>query len=599
MVHVETVDLEPYGIIFPSEAVGMVIAQPYLPRISLTAAEPFQFTRQAKPQQLRVLNETLSIARNALHGMPITHFTIFPEYSIPGLEGIALIEDALSSTNWPNGTVVIGGTDGLTKGLYTQLLRQMRTNVDIAQNGIDKINEDQWINCAVIWVKAHNGELTKWVQPKLHPSFDEMDISFQHMFQGNSIYLFKGLRTNGAPYWFGTLVCFDWTATIDTRRPYKCLLADLHNQARQSQLPLSWIFIIQHNKRPSHNIFLVEVRDFFDRTLFPNALRDGTCLIFANTAGKEKPGRAVEFGGSSLVLSDRCGFADQTCVPTFSKGGPRFRDGSTLLSYYRDVFFRERGACIHSFAQINPNSLRAGAATPYFPVRNAYVCPISGVQEPRAPASDVPACVKWLNDELDDLPSLAATYGALPLATQVDASHLANVAALRRLSPQSIDHMMKLAAQQSQAEHADDWNTIETEALGHITHALDIVGIGFTPSAFGGDGAHATVTIGDQEVDILAIKGATHEACIEHSKNFYSILPQRQAILISRDTDNNGWRKKFGSYLDRPNLLGQERDITDPASGALHLGYRDLLDLFQESATIMDIQRGINDQLTA
>ena len=110
MVHVETIDLSPRGIVLPSDRVGMVIAQPYLPRTSLSAAEPYQWVAQAKPQQLAVLTETLAVARSAQHGVPKTHFTIFPEYSIPGFDGIAAVEAALHAADWPNGTIVIGGT---------------------------------------------------------------------------------------------------------------------------------------------------------------------------------------------------------------------------------------------------------------------------------------------------------------------------------------------------------------------------------------------------------------------------------------------------------------------------------------------------------
>lgn len=85
MVHIETVDLSSRNVSLPSDRVGMVIAQPYL---SLTAAEPYRCTAEAKPRQLEMISETLRVALAARHGAPKTHFTIFPEYSIPEPEGI-------------------------------------------------------------------------------------------------------------------------------------------------------------------------------------------------------------------------------------------------------------------------------------------------------------------------------------------------------------------------------------------------------------------------------------------------------------------------------------------------------------------------------
>src|ERR1017187_8661081 len=107
MVHIERVDLASRNVALPSDRVGMVIAQPHL---SLTTEEPFKCTDEAKGQQLNVLTQTLSIARQARHRAVKTHFTIFPEYSIPGLDGIALVDNALRAAEWPPGTIVIGGT---------------------------------------------------------------------------------------------------------------------------------------------------------------------------------------------------------------------------------------------------------------------------------------------------------------------------------------------------------------------------------------------------------------------------------------------------------------------------------------------------------
>ncbi|MGH7838960.1 MAG: hypothetical protein ACREQC_14205, partial [Candidatus Binataceae bacterium] len=89
MVHIETIDLTARGVTLPTDRVGMVIAQPYL---SLTSAEPYRCTPQTKSQQMQMLRDTVSVALAARHGAPKTHFTVFPEYSIPGLDGIALLE---------------------------------------------------------------------------------------------------------------------------------------------------------------------------------------------------------------------------------------------------------------------------------------------------------------------------------------------------------------------------------------------------------------------------------------------------------------------------------------------------------------------------
>lgn len=600
MVHVETVDLAARGIQFPSDRVGMVIAQPHVPIESLTGTEPYQLRPQARGQQLAALTRTLTVAKAASHGVPKTHFTVFPEYSIPGLAGVGLIDAAVAAGDWPSGSIVIGGTDALTRAQYADLLQTARTHVDAARHSADHVGADRWVNCAITWVKAADGTVERWIQPKLHPAWEEMNIEHQHMFPGRSVYMFRGRFENNAPFRFGTLVCFDWIATIAARRPFQWILNDLHEQANNgNQLPLSWLFIIQRNKRPSHDTFLNGVRSFFNQTEFPNALRERACLVFANTAGRSAPGRVSQFGACSVVASPQSLFVQPTCLPTFSSGGARFRDGSSLLANCKDVVFRERGACIHSFAQINPGSVPPGAAGRSFPVDNAHVFSISGAADPRAPDAAVPAAVKWLNDELDTVPSLSTLHQAAPLGPTADAVHQTNIIALRAISAQSATRVVTLATQGCAVEHADDWDAVESDALRHLVHSLDILSISFNQTTIASDTGHAVLTIQNQPVDLIAIRGATHEACIEHSKAFVG-SPQRQTLLVSRDSDNIKWHRKFGSFLEpvTPHP-GEERKITDPASGTLHLGYQNLLEIFLASVTAAQLGDAINAELAA
>ena len=151
VIHVETIDLSARGVMLPSDRVGMVIAQPYL---SLTSTEPYRCTAEAKPRQMQMITDTLTVAIAAGHGASKTHFTVFPEYSIPGTEGIARVEAVLCSPQWPVGTVVIGGTDALSKSEFSSLVAGPNTNVDSANNGLDVIGEDEWINCEITWLSA-------------------------------------------------------------------------------------------------------------------------------------------------------------------------------------------------------------------------------------------------------------------------------------------------------------------------------------------------------------------------------------------------------------------------------------------------------------
>ena len=601
MVHVEFVNLSERSIRFPHERVGMVVAQPYLPRDSFTREEPYQFVPEAKQRQLAVLSETLAVARLPRHDGLKTHFTIIPEYGIPGLDGVGVLEDGLRSEDWPDGSVLVGGTDGLTRDQYAELLQGDRTHVEANHNGLDRVGGDEWVNCEITWVKSAGGTLERWIQPKLHPAWEEQDALHQHMFQGRSIYMFKGQLDNDAHFLFGTLVCFDWIARINDRRPFQWILADIHQKAGDGQLPLTWLFVIQRNPRPSHHTFLSSIEPFFNQLEFPNADRHNACLVFANTAGKGVPGRADEFGACSVVLSPQALFMEPTCLPTFSNGGPQFRDGSDAVRACacKDVFFRERGACIHSFAQINPGSVIAGAAGRTVAVENAAVFPISGVPEPRAPGAPVPSAIKWLNDALDEVRSLPHQYNPA-LATAIDDSHDRTVAALRLLSSTDATHTVRLSAQESKTGNPDCWATKEMAGVEHMVHTLDIVGVAPALQAIGAEPLHAATVLDGQQVDVVAIRGTSHEECVEYWRSRLLRNQRRQLLLVSRDTDNISWYRKFTSILEPvAPRLGDDRQFTDPAGGPLHIAYQDLLSIFRDAIDAADIGKGINAKLTA
>ena len=576
----------------------MVIAQPHVPLASLTETEPFRCTNQSKPERLAMLSETLKVSLCAGRRATKTHFTVFPEYSIPGPDGIALIDNALRSHDWPAGTVVIGGTDALDRAHLVELLEDAQTYVDIDRNGPEHVPANCWLNCAIIWIKTEANTIERWIQPKLYPAWTELNVHHQQMFRGNSVYVFKGLLETGVPFRFCTLVCFDWIAKISAKTPSQWILADVHDQADGGQIPFSWLFVIQRNEKPSHDSFLTAVVSFFNQTEFPNATRHNACVVFSNTAGKPKPGRAGKFGGSSIVASPQSLFQKPESLPTFSGGGPRFRDGSTLLLAHKDFYFRERGACIHSFAQINPGSVEPGPAGRTYAVDNAHVWPISGKVEPRAPADGVPAPIKWINDELDQLASLSVAYDTAVLAREIDDSHSQNLEAFRTLSSQSTVNAVTLAVQRECiVENADEWNSTESDALTHLVHTLDILAVGLTSPTLEGSRAHAVAEMDGQSIDVCAILGNSHEGCIKHSKR-HAPNARRQLLLVSRDSDNTPWNPRFRSILEPATTrLGQERDITDPSTGLLHIGYQDLLGIFRNASTTREVSDEIKHRL--
>ena len=578
----------------------MVVAQPYLPRESFTEQEPYQFVPDAKQRQLASLRDTLAVARRRRPDGLTTHFTILPEYAIPGLEGVRVVEDGLRCNDWPPGTVLLGGTDGLTQTQYAELLRGNRTHVDVQRNGSNRVDGDEWVNCEVTWVKSANGTLERWIQPKLYPAWEEQDTLHQRMFRGGSIYIFKGQLDNGAHFLFGTLVCFDWIAHVESKKPFQWILADIHQRAGDGQLPLTWLFVIQRNRKPSHHAFLNSIEAFFNQNDFPNASRNNACLVFVNSAGRSAPGPAEEFGASSVVLSPQALFTEPTCHSTFSTGGPLFRGGSDILRAIacKDVFFREQGECIHSFTLVNPAFVVGGAADKTVAVEAAAVFPIAQRSDPRAPGAPVPAAVKWLNDTLDDVSRLPHTYNR-PLAGAIDASHNRTIEALRSLSSKDAAHTVTLSAQKSTTDNPDAWASDEIEAIHHLLHTLAIVGVDRTLQTIGVAPIHASTVLDGRQVDVVAIRGSSHEECLEHLRPFLLRNLRCPVLLVSRDPDNIPWHSRFSSILEpMPARPSDDRKFTDPTGHPLQLGYQNLLTIVRHATGANGIVEGINAYLT-
>lgn len=601
MIHVDIVDLSARGVILPNTHVGMVVAQP---QVLVGPQAPYRWADLDSAKQLEILVETLRVARLNTHGQPKTHFTVFPEYSIPGLVGITSVQAALEETTWPTGTVVIGGVDALSKTDFIALAQQPGTHVYAADNTISRIADHEWINCAITWVKGQTGVVERWLQPKLARAWPELNLTDSEMFSGDSVFIFKGLFDNNTEYHFGSLVCFDWIARSGSQRIWQMVLNQLAQSISPREISLSWMFVIQHNPQPSHHTFLTEVSGFFDQNIEPNVRRDRTCLVLSNSAGKPQPGPVTSYGATSLIFSNQAQFSKGDCNLTFSNGGIRFRASNTLQGL-RDVFLRECGGCIYSFAQVNPGSLVTSPVGRAFPIDSAWVFPLPGTIDLRAPGAPVAASLKWLYDQLETISGLHQRYPSYALSGHAGAANTLIIGALRSIPSNRIESKVRLATSKPRLgpppppTHADQWEQPETNAVAHLLHTLNFFALRPTLPAIANEHAHASLELKGHTVDLLAIRGDSHTDCIEHSKQFVP-LPRRSVLLVSRDVDNTEWRQKLGSFLETEvPQIGGERKITTPQGGILHLGYQNILKIYQQAANAVELETALDAALVA
>ncbi len=594
MVQVREVDLGRLGVQLPLHGVSMVVAQPY---VEFTAHEPFTWLPAQRARALQCVDTTLAVARSRAHRADKTHFTVFPELSIPGIEGVARIRSAMQQDDWPVGTIVIGGVEGLTKDQYAALLAQPNTNHDAEVNGPESVPVGQWVNTSITWVKAPDGQVHCWVQPKLAPSWEELKRSYKAMYRGRSIYVFKGVHADThLPFRFATLICFDWIGTSDARRVWSWLLQGINDGAAaiHATYPLTWMFVAQCNPEPSHTSFMAQVASFYDGSAYLNVSRDDTCLVMANVAGAKVPGKASEFGRSAVINTSK--FSKPGCMPTYGNGGESFRAGSTLENL-RDAVFRERGACVHSFFVVNSRSLAQGSAGRDIAVRDATVHSFGPPADPRAPGAPVQAVVKWMNDDLDEAgKSLAARYSGARLAGICAAVHSQIVSSLRPIPAPELTDLVLASAAGMQPSSPDTWTDKESTAVEHLIHTFSILGSAEYAYQFHGQGSQATVTKGDRTFEAIAIRGDTHEACADHVKERAA---QRRGtlIVVSRDADNLAWSPVLGSILNKGKAQSEDYKFTDPGSAVIQVGYRTFIDAYLAAAEGAELEKALHDAI--
>lgn len=603
MLAVEYVDLSEH-VVLPNASVGFVLAQPFVP---LVEVEPFRSADEAVSAVLDQIRETLRISKSAPHGLGQTHFTIFPEYSIPVVQGVELIEQEMAAADWPCGSVVIGGLQGLDRTAYSELVNRDGSHVSSANAGA-KVEVGQWVNCLVTWTKSADGAIRRWCQPKLSPAWGEGGV-YQEMFHGRSVYVFEGRRADGSAYRFASVVCYDWMATIDQRKTAEWILSDLNDRAQDGgELPLSWLFVVQRNKKPSHSDFLRPIEFFFNQANCSRVGRAAAAVVFVNVAGRERTGESSGFGATSLVYSHHARFGRQPCPMTFANGGPTFRDGNPALADYPDVFFRERGSCILSFAQINPATLEAGPGGRVLPIERAYVFPTNGVAEPRAPGHGVAACVKWVNDRLDREAGVAGKVDHPQLQAVAAECCKAQVKVIRELRPQDLTKILEIAVARKKPKDdeplpdlppADDWEEREALALSHVVCTLSILGIG-VPVTVGVPGGHGRAVLSGADLRVLAMRGTSHQACLQHAQLHHGGWSGR-TLLVSRDEEGLPWDPAFAPITSArikkdPNV---DPNITDPGRNRIQIGYSQLLNAYVRAQSAEELLGGISAIVTA
>ena len=513
-----------------------------------------------------------------------------------------MINDAVIHGSWPVNSIVIGGVDGLSRDQYRELCKVEGTQVN-GNNIPDKIADSQWVNSAIAWVKESDGTVTRWVQPKISPSWAEEAITANDMWPGRAVYLFSTKFENGTECRFMFLICFDWIGSDAGRILLWDMLEKIDNNSKPSRKDLNLFFVLQHNPKPSHHTFLENTRRYFEEQgNYPFTPRVQGAVVFANTAGGQAPGSYSTYGFSSVIFSQVAPYDSQACPPSAAVVTDKLRDSDTL-GQCKESLLRERGACLHSIRLTLPQFIHLGAPERSLPIRRADVYSVDeGIQDPRIPGLPVPAIIKWVNDQMDILPSLLTDEVEHPLRTAIGTSHLEISALLKQATDRGLLNLMDLAAESIPKEKwlnvagrpvhlIDNWDRAESECLKAVVYILSIIRA-CRPLNVTCEPAHAVIYVENQVYDIIVVSGKTHQISIEHAIKKLAGSGQRIRIVITKDSGNTMLpeRDKPITSADTPDA-SKGPNITDPDTSWRHCGHQNVVSTCFVSSALSDLEQ--------
>lgn len=529
------VDHHEIDVEFSHDAVRMLLHQPHI-EFETPVSEPFRIAKSHVARHLDAIRRLLDCTASFNPS-----FVLLPEYSVPGVIGIELIHKAASDAAFPHNTVLVAGVDGLSKSEYAEALGALGESAVVNSGNLaSSIEEDNWVNCSISWVKDRAGAVRAWVQPKIEAAWPEESACHLQMFRGASVNLFQGVFDNGVKCRFASLLCYDWIGR-DSASGHSVpnrFLERLNSDWAGEEKKVHWLFLLQHNEKPNHFTFTSATRDFLtDNRSYPCVDRSQTALVCVSTARNDNAHSERKHGFSSIIFAPGVPFnANSICPPTITSKAKNL-DAARELGTCQDYVFREMRECIHCCAVRVPSFVRRDNTDRRLPVTGDVYSLIEGLDDPRRPNGPVPAAIKWMNDQLDICSSQSLSeryFSRTCIGQKLSAAEADITSRYRRLSSKNAEKAIYDSTATDYHPNIDDWNGPERKSLSHIRDSLSLCALGVSFDIASGSFHACCDTSG---VELLAIQGRSHEECRAH---FEKKCPQSHGpvLLISRDEEN-------------------------------------------------------------
>ena len=114
--------------------------------------------------------------------------------------------------------------------------------------------------------------------------------------------------------------------------------------------------------------------------------------------------------------------------------------------------------------------------------------------------------------------------------------------------------------------------------------------MGTTLVSVGENKVHGVIFWKGQYFDVMAVRGPTHQTCVDHVTAKHGRRQRRHLLLVSRDTENTPLDRRAESILrTRDSAPRVERRYTDGRSPSYHVGYQNLIVILGSARTANDV----------
>jgi len=313
-------------------------------------------------------------------------FIVTPELSMP-ISCVDLLDQIVNAISRP--TVIIAGLEFLRWEEYRNLIHDLP--MPQPETWLTGGNGNHIVNAAGIWIRDANGEVKRYIQPKLHPQDHEQPIP---VYQGQNALVFRSVDQKTGPRLnFCVQICSDFSNADFVQQLRQGIAAECEG------LDLDLTFLIQCNPDQDSVQFKQAVQTYYD---VPDGMAptEQGCLLFVNNAN-EKAGKSRKWGRSKLHFPYKKWRILEFPPPTYwiTNDGPYDHQAVTL---------RESGPGIY-WLTYKPHYLvkrpaGSGQSLPFQDIpRFAFV---SGITFGQGTDSDlfipIPAVCHWLKGEWNE-----------------------------------------------------------------------------------------------------------------------------------------------------------------------------------------------------